>query len=306
MDARRGIFSFFRTLILICLFLITGTKGSFAAEMVLIESGRFMMQETDVDGSQIGIERLTLVSNFFIDRYPVTSSKWKEVRKWGMDNGYRFRENAGCPNNHPALVTWYDAVLWCNARSEMEGLTPVYYKDKEKREVYRGPERIDLTHSQVSWNADGYRLPTDAEWEFAARGGNLSNGFIYSGSNNSDEVAWYRDNSEGSECEKMGNRGTRPVGMKDANELGLYDMSGNMDEWCWDWSGPLKGRWRLFGPRYATDPRGPKQGSERVIRGGGFLSSLPDLHIRRRPMQQPGGFGAIRTVRLVIEADAKD
>ena len=111
-----------------------------------------------------------------------------------------------------------------------------------------------------------YRLPTEAEWEYAARGGNASKGYLYAGSDNVDEVAWYSSNS--------GWR-THPVGGKAPNELGLYDMSGNVWEWCWDWYGN-------YSSGSQTDPRGPSSGSFRVSRGGSRFNDARSLRSASR------------------------
>jgi formylglycine-generating enzyme required for sulfatase activity len=123
-------------------------------------------------------------------------------------------------NNPVTEVDVIDIIKWCNAKSEMEGLEPVYFTDSTFKTVYRkGHNRP--TYEAIKWNATGYRLPTAAEWEFAAMGGVKTHHYLYSGSNTIGDIAWYHDNSDGK---------THAVGMKAPNELGIYDMSGNVEE----------------------------------------------------------------------------
>jgi sulfatase modifying factor 1 len=137
---------------------------------------------------------------------------------------------AGSGNNDPVTtVNWYEALKWCKARSEMEGLNPVY---RVGGVVYRSGESVPTVDA-----GNGYRLSTEAEWEYAARGGALTHGYLYSGSNDANAVAWYSGNSGGV---------THGVGTKLGNELGIFDMSGNVWEWCFDGQGGYTGADRVY------------------------------------------------------------
>ena len=166
-------------------------------------------------------------------------------------------------------VRWYDAVAYANWLSEWDGLTPVY--------------RINGT--SVTWNqrADGWRLPTEAEWEYAARGGHRARNTRYAGSGTAGAVAWYDGNAGGQ---------THPVGQKQANEAGLYDMSGNVWEWCWDWYGSYRSGTR-------TNPTGPASGQFRVLRGGSWNSSATGARVALRDYNDPGSGGSNNGFRLV-------
>ncbi|MFA5498227.1 MAG: SUMF1/EgtB/PvdO family nonheme iron enzyme [Candidatus Cloacimonadia bacterium] len=184
----------------------------------------------------------SLISSFYISKYQLTQKEWVEV----MGNNPSGRRGDNLPVEK---ISWYDTIDYCNKRSVKGGLTPCYSIDGDTN-----PSDWSSGKVECDWDANGYRLPTNAEWEFAAGGGNKSRGYVYSGSDNLDEVGWFDENS-GDEI--------HPVGQKMPNELGLYDMSGNVAEWCWDWydekylyKAPIK------------DPKGPESGDARVTRGG--------------------------------------
>jgi formylglycine-generating enzyme required for sulfatase activity len=164
------------------------------------------------------------VKTFEIGKYEVTWGEWQKVRDWAVANGYDLKDvGQGLSESHPVTqVSWYDAVKWCNAKSEMERVTPVY---QVKGQVYKSGELGEKGGDTIkqTTSAKGYRLPSEAEWQWAARGGRKSKKYTYAGSNNSSAVGWFPDNSGGK---------PHPVAQKQANELGIHDMSGNAFEWC--------------------------------------------------------------------------
>ena len=225
------------------------------------------MGSNDGDSDEKPVHQVT-VSSFLIGKYEVTQAEWKEVM--GLNPSYWKGDNLPVEN-----VSWYDAVDYCNKRSLKEGLTP----------CYSGSGNSII----CNWGANGYRLPTEAEWEYAARGGKHSKGYKYSGSNDIGSVAWYDGNA--------GNK-THEVGTKAANELGLHDMSGNVWEWCWDWydSG-------YYAKSPGSDPRGAGSGSYRELRGGSWIYDDLDGRVANRSNYYPViryGNGGLRLARAVF------
>jgi formylglycine-generating enzyme required for sulfatase activity len=179
------------------------------------------------------VQRQITVSSFYMGRYEVTQAEYEAVMGSNPSNWKG--------DNLPVeQVTWYDAVNYCNALSLSKGLTPAY----------------TVSGTNITWNqqANGYRLPTEAEWEYACRAGTTT---PYSSGSSVDDVGWYDGNS---------GRTTHPVGTKQANGWGLYDLHGNVWEWCWDWYGD-------YDSGAQTNPMGAYSGEYRVGRGGGWCYS---------------------------------
>jgi len=233
--------------------------------MVLIQSGTFQMGSNNGVSNEKPVHSVW-IDDFYIGKYEVTQKEWKEVVG---NNPSRFKGD----NLPVEKVSWYDAVEFCNIKSRKEGLTPCYSGSGK-----------NIT---CNFRANGYRLPTEAEWGYAARGGNKSGDYTYSGSNTIGNVAWYDGNSANM---------THPAGKKQLNELGLYDMSGNVCEWCNDW---YDSDYYSSSPR--NNPGGPSSGRYRVMRGGGWIRYSNDFRVADRNYSSPNygyaayGFRYVRT-----------
>jgi len=232
-----------------------------AQEMVLVNGGSFFN----------GVSNISL-SSYYIDKYEVSQAAWQAVI------GYIPQSLKQPKSDFPiSYVSWFDAITYCNLRSLLEGLVPCYSYEDHGTNPYAWPSNWDNNashHDRIScdWTAKGYRLPTEMEWMFAAKGGTLTHGYVYSGFGFVDNVAWYKGNS---------GYAVHSPGQKVPNELGIFDMSGNVREWCWDIYG-------AFSSDDLIDPHGASYGNKRCLRGGSWYSDSLSCEVSDRYSYSPG------------------
>lgn len=242
-------------------------------EFVKVEGGTFVMgatseQGSDAYSSESPTHSVTL-SDYYIGKYEVTQGLWEAVMSY----------SGKCADG--SSLSSYSSDVWLGSNpSSSYGVGanyPAYYVSHDDIVNIFLPRLNKITGKT-------FRLPTEAEWEYAARGGNKSKGYKYSGSNTIDDVAWYSSNSSSR---------THEVGTKQPNELGIYDMSGNVWEWCSDWYGSYTGSSQ-------TDPTGPTSGSYRVLRGGGWNDIARICRVSFRYSYPPSFRYSSRGFRLVL------
>lgn len=267
-----------------------------SGDMVLIPAGSFVMGATTNAGHETisgAVPQHTVnISAFYIEKHEVNSNLWGEVYTWALARGYGF-ENPGLGKGgaHPVhTVNWHDCLKWCNARSQRDGFAPCYTNAN-------GSVFTNGTFAgDCNWAANGYRLPTEAEWEKAARGGVASRRFPWDDANTVQHAranyfaqpstySYDTNPSSGNHPSYVTDPQpyTSPGGSFAPNGFGLYDMGGNVFEWCWDWYGNT-----YYGISSAKDPVGPASGSQRVKRGGAWTYLASDARCAARSQDLPG------------------
>ena len=276
-----------------------------ADQYSLIAAGSFTMGD-GLDGLSDAPVHSVNVSGFYMGKHEVSWSQWQEVRDWAVSNGYSDLSGigSGVAGTHPVqTVNWYDVVKWCNAASERAGLPPVY-RVSNGGAVYRTGELAPY----IDYTQQGYRLPTEAEWEKAARGGSSGKRFLWgdlishdnanysaNGSAYSYDVSPYSSYTYHPSYNDGSTPYTSPVGSFAGNGYGLYDMSGNVWEWCNDWYGSS-----YYSSSPGSDPAGPTTGTIRVHRGGSWRRSALNCRVAYRfnnlPADRRGNDNGFRLV----------
>ena len=263
-------------------------------DLVLVQGGAFRNTNSNYYGKHYAADSLVgkpvTIASFYIGKYAVTQKEWVSVMG---SNPSKFKGD-----NYPVeTVSWYDCIEYCNKRSVKEGLRPCYNIDRSTKDP-NNENDIDEVKWRVSLNEDanGYRLPTEAEWEYAADGGQLSKNYTYCGSDDVEKVAWFWENSGDKPLSgawswpriEQNHGRTHPVGEKQPNELGLYDMSGNVRQWCWNWYDVSASN--------GTEPKASAAG--RVWRGGGWLGGDFCCAASYRASFEASGKGPDQGVRI--------
>lgn len=328
-----------KTRILFIVFLVLTTilysqtteKKSPSPEMIKVEGGTFTMGATPEQGGEAQINEepahKVAVSSFLIGKSELTTGEFKEFidatgyqtsadvfngsvvwfggKDIGIVEGVNWNfDTKG--NKRPLTelkyplihVSWYDAIEYCNWLSNREGLTQCYTINKQEKDPNNGCE--DDTQKWIvncNFQANGYRLPTEAEWEYAARGGSMSKGYKYSGSNDLKDVGWFGAYSN--KGNRTSEEGTSEVCNLKPNELGIYDMSGNVLEWVWDWYGE-----EYYKTSENNNPKGEPVGSYRGLRGGSWCDNSEFCRVAFRSfMGVPSNRGSDSGFRLVRKID---
>jgi formylglycine-generating enzyme required for sulfatase activity len=247
-------------------------------QMVKVEGGEFRMAKPEELRNSLRVNQPIVLTTFYISKHEVTFAEYDAFCR--ATNRELVPDRGWGRGQRPVIhVSWYDAVEYCNWLSKQSGLEPCYDIDEASQEV------------ECNFRATGYRLPTQAEWAYAARGGHKAKETRFAGSDNPDAVAWYYDskNAEGAHLSS-----TQPVGQLAPNELGLFDMSGNVWEWTWDREGQ---------PYYThggkINPTGPQRGGERSVRGGSWFSEQEYCQISTRASELPDYTNSNQGFRLV-------
>jgi formylglycine-generating enzyme required for sulfatase activity len=272
------------SLLLLFAVLLMGVKPPAAVwlaseQMVKVKGGDFRMARPEELRDNLNVNQPVVVTDFYISKHEVTFAEYDAFCR-ATDHAKPPDMGWGRAQRPVVQVSWHDAVAYCNWLSKKANLEPCY--------------EIDGKEVSCNFKAGGFRLPTEAEWSYAARGGHKMTDTKYAGSDNIDKVAWYFDKADDEDEPKM----THPVGQLEPNELGLYDMSGNVWEWTWDHTGS-----GYFVHGGKVNPTGAKRGKERMVRGGSWFSDAEFCRVDARSAEKPEysnsnqGFRLVRSVK---------